>query len=120
MARRGYMPILRQCFSCSGGKRFEKCFLSSFFAGFNPVLHIMIAVGPHFWLCSYSSQALKGYKLKAECLFLICLARLFLCIAIFGISLEVLIRMDDAWRTYDWNRNKRRTKESDNDKTEYQ
>ena len=30
---------------CSGGyKRFGKCFLSTFFAGFNPVCHIIIAV----------------------------------------------------------------------------
>ena len=33
-----------QRFSCSGGKRFGKCFLSAFFTLFNPVLHIMIAV----------------------------------------------------------------------------
>ena len=29
--------------------------------------------GPHWRLRSYSSQASEGYKLKAECLFLICL-----------------------------------------------
>ena len=51
VARRGYTAILRQLqslhsqhFSWSGGKRFGKCFLSAFFAGFNPVWHIMIAV----------------------------------------------------------------------------
>ena len=39
-----YTAILRQLqflqsqrFSCSGGKQFGKCFLSAFFAGFNPV-----------------------------------------------------------------------------------
>ena len=33
--------------------------------------------GPHWWLCSYSSQASAACKLKAECLFLICLELLF-------------------------------------------
>ena len=33
-----------QRFSCPGGKRFGRCFLSAFFAGFNPVSHIMISV----------------------------------------------------------------------------
>ena len=33
--------------------------------------------GPHWWLRSYSSQASKGYNLKAECLFLIFLELLF-------------------------------------------
>ena len=33
--------------------------------------------GPHWWLRSYSSQASTGCKLKAECLFLICLEPLF-------------------------------------------
>ena len=33
--------------------------------------------GPHWWLRSYSSQASAGCKLKAECLFLICLEPLF-------------------------------------------
>ena len=56
--------------------------------------------GPHWWLPSYSSQVAEGYKLTAECLFFICLELLFLCIAIFGISLEALIRLHDAWRTY--------------------
>ena len=41
---------------------------------------------------AYSSQALEGYKLKAA---------FFLCIDIFGISLEALIRLHDAWGTYD-------------------
>ena len=34
-------------------------------------------VRTHWWLRSYSSQALERYKLKAECLFLICLGLLF-------------------------------------------
>ena len=33
--------------------------------------------GPHWWLRSCSCQASEGYKLKAECLFLICLELLF-------------------------------------------
>ena len=33
--------------------------------------------GPHWWLRSYLSQASEGHKLKAECLFLICLELLF-------------------------------------------
>ena len=33
-------------------------------------------------------------------------AAFFLCIENFGISLEALIRLHDAWRTYDYNRNK--------------
>ena len=33
-------------------------------------------VRTHWWLRSYSSQALEGYKLKVECLFLICLVLL--------------------------------------------
>ena len=48
-ARGGYEAILyqrkflqSQRFSCSGGKRFG--FLSAFFAGFNPVWHIVISV----------------------------------------------------------------------------
>ena len=47
-----------------------------------------------------ASQASEEYKVKAECLFLIFLELLFLCIAIFGISLEALIRLHDARRTY--------------------
>ena len=47
---------------------------------------------------AYSSQASEGYKLKAECLFR---DAFFLCIEIFGISLEALIRLHDAWGTYD-------------------
>ena len=65
--------------------RFEKYFFLAFFAGFNPGL-----VRTHWWLRSYSSQALEGYKLKAECLFLICLVLLFaLNVAIFGTSLQI-------------------------------
>ena len=61
----------------------------------------------HWWLRSYSSQALEGYKLKAKCLFLISLELLFALpyiIAIFGVSLILrrflilnLIRLHDAW-----------------------
>ena len=51
-----------QRYSCSGGKRLGKYFLSAFFAGLNPVWHIIIAVvhtGGHD-----SRQASEGYKLK--------------------------------------------------------
>ena len=50
-----------------------------------------------------------------------CLELLFRCIAIFGIclSLEDLIRLYDAWTTYDKNRNERREEENENDKTVY-
>ena len=77
--------------------------------------------GPHWWQHSYSSEASEGYILKAECLFLMCLELLFRCIAIFGIclSLEDLIRLYDAWTTYDKNRNERREEENENDKTVY-
>ena len=34
-------------------------------------------VRTHWWLRSYSSQALERHKLKAECLFLICFGLLF-------------------------------------------
>ena len=64
-------------------------------------------VRTHWWLRSYSSQALEEYKLKAECLFLICLMPLFALIAIFGVSLILrfvilnLLRLQDAWMAYD-------------------
>ena len=38
------IALNNQLFSYSGGEGFGKCFLSAFIAGFNPVLHIMIAV----------------------------------------------------------------------------
>ena len=41
------------------------------------VEHNIAVVRTHWWLRSYSSQALERYKLKAECLFLICLGLLF-------------------------------------------
>ena len=52
VARRRYTAILYinessytvKRFSCSGGKRFGRCFLSAFFAGFNLVWHIMISL----------------------------------------------------------------------------
>ena len=61
-------------------------------------------VRTHWWLRSYSSQALERYKLKAECLFLICLGLLFalncsiLCLKIFNLN---LLRLQDAWMAYD-------------------
>ena len=40
-------------------------------------------------------------NLKLSVYFNLLRAAFFLCIAIFGISLEALIRLHDAWRTYD-------------------
>ena len=37
----------------------------------------MHVCGPLWWLRSVSSQASEGYKLKVECLFLICAELLF-------------------------------------------
>ena len=69
--------------------------------------------GPHWWLCSYSSQALEGYKLKAEFLFSICLELFF---SLYCNFWHIFRRLhDDAWRTYDQNRNERRAKENNND-----
>ena len=54
---------------------------------------------------SYSSQALERYKLKAECLFLICLGLLFDLNSSFRYVLRFLIlnllRLQDAWTAYD-------------------
>ena len=62
-------------------------------------------VRTHWWLLSYSSQALEGYKLKAECLFLICLGLLFALNCSFWYVLRFLIlnllRLQDAWTAYD-------------------
>ena len=65
-------------FSFSGRKRFGKYFFPAFFAVLNPGLaEYSSVVRTHWWLRSYSSQAFEGCKLKAECLFLICLVLLF-------------------------------------------
>ena len=62
-------------------------------------------VRTHRWLRSDSSQALKRYKLKAECLFLICLGLLFALNCSFWYVLRFLIlnllRLQDAWTAYD-------------------
>ena len=62
-------------------------------------------VRTHWWLRSYSSQALEGYKLKDECLFLICLELLFALNCSFCYVLRFLIlnllRLQDAWTAYD-------------------
>ena len=52
-----------------------KIFFPAFFAGFNPSLTYIAMVRTALVAiqCSYSSQASEGYKLKAECFFLICL-----------------------------------------------
>ena len=59
----------------------------------------------HWWLRSYSSQALEGYKLRAECLLLICLGLLFALNCSFWYVLRFLIlnllRLQDAWTAYD-------------------
>ena len=62
-------------------------------------------VRTHWWLCSYSSQALERYKLKAGCLFLICFGLLFALNCGFWYVLKFLIlnllRLQDAWTAYD-------------------
>ena len=58
-------------------------------------------VRTHWWLRSYSSQALERYKLKAECLFLICFGLLFALNCSFWYVLRFLIlnllRLQDAY-----------------------
>ena len=58
-------------------------------------------VRTHWWLRSYSSQALERYKLKAECSFLICFGLLFALNCSFWYVLRFLIlnllRLQDAW-----------------------
>ena len=62
-------------------------------------------VRTHWWLRSYSSQALERYKLKAECLFLICFGLLFALNCSFCYVLRFLIlnliRLQDAWTAFD-------------------
>ena len=57
--------------------------------------------GPHWRLRSYSSQASEGYKLKAECLFLICLELLFFLYCnvwhIFRTSDKVTWCLEELW-----------------------
>ena len=63
-------------------------------------------VRTHWWLRSYSCQALERYKLKAECLFLICFGLLFalncsfwyICVKFLNLN---LLRLQDAWTAYD-------------------
>ena len=62
-------------------------------------------VRTHWWLRSYSSQTLERYKLKAECLFLICFGLLFAPNCSFWYVLRfvilTLLRLQDAWTAYD-------------------
>ena len=62
-------------------------------------------VRTHWWLRSYLSQTLERYKLKAECLFLICFGLLFALNCSFWYVLRFLIlnllRLQDAWTAYD-------------------
>ena len=62
-------------------------------------------VRTHWWLRCYASQALERYKLKAECLFLICFGLLFALNCSFWYVLRILIlnlvRLQDAWTAYD-------------------
>ena len=62
-------------------------------------------VRTHWWLRSYSSQAFERYKLKAECLILICFGLLFALNCSFWYVLRFLIlnllRLQDAWTAYD-------------------
>ena len=55
-------------------------------------------VRTHWWLRSYSSQALERYKLKAESLFLICFGLLFALNCSFWYVLRFLIY---AWTVND-------------------
>ena len=89
------------------------------------VYHNVAVVRTHWWLRSYSSQALEGYKLKAECLFSIFLGLLFALNCSLWYVLRFLIsnllRLQDAWTAlYQQNRNERREKENENDKTVHQ
>ena len=85
-----------------------------------PVRHYHDTCGPQWWLCSYLSQVSEGYKLKAECLFLICLDLLFSLYCnfwhIFRSSDKVTWCLEDLWPE----QNERRAKENNNNKTEYQ
>ena len=69
------------------------------------VYHNIAVVRTHWWLRSYSSQALERYKLKAECLFLICFGLLFALNCSLWYVLRFLIlnllRLQDAWTAYD-------------------
>ena len=85
-------------------------------------------VRTHWWLRSYSSQALEQYKLKADCLFFICLGLLFalncsflVCLEIFNFESTKVARCLDGPMTEEQNRKKRgREKEKENDKTLHQ
>ena len=56
-----------RCFSRSGS--LENIFFLHFSLVSIQVWHNIAVVSTHWWLGSYSSQALEGYKRKAECLF---------------------------------------------------
>ena len=61
-------------------------------------------VRTHWWLRSYSSQALERYILKAECLFLICFGLLFAldCSFWYVLRFSILnLLLQDAWTAYD-------------------
>ena len=88
VARRGYTAILHQLSSSTivltqstlfvfRWKTVRKMFSFRIFRWFQSSLTYYDICGPHWWLRSYSSQASEGYKLKAECLFLILLELLF-------------------------------------------
>ena len=86
-------------------------------------------VRTYWWLRSYSSQALEGYKLKADCLFLIALELLFSRLycnywhksyvkKIFNfVSDRVAQCLDGLWQK---SRKQRREKKNENDKTVHQ
>ena len=78
MARRGYKAILREqkiltvhAFRVQVENGLENIFFPAFALVSIQVWHNLAVVRTRWWLRSYSSQALEGYKLKAECLFLI-------------------------------------------------
>ena len=60
-------------------------------------------VRTHWWLRRYSSHAMEGFKLKSECLFLICLELLFALNCKFWHKSLIfnLLRLQDTLMTYD-------------------
>ena len=87
-----------QRLSCAGWN----IFLSAFFASFNSVWHnFMIAVVHNDGYAVIQVKHRRDINLKLSFYFRFVYNCFFPCITIFGISLESLIRLYDAWRTYD-------------------
>ena len=98
-----------------------KMFSLSIFCWFQFCLTYHDICDPLWWPRTFLSQATEGYKLKAECLFLICLELLFSLYCnfwhIFRSSDKVTWCLKDLCLE---RKRKERAKENDNDKTEYQ